>query len=281
MFKVKFWIHLSICLMLSIHAIKAQPKKDYHLFRSTPDSLLREMTTDRPDITETAYTVDAGRLQFELDLFQIFRHPIEFNQTEVDYLFLNGFARIGLTHRTELQFQFSAWQMHFPQLKQANQNENEMYQGIGDIGLRYKYNIKGNDKEGLALAIMPSLLIPLRSKASEGYLIPGINFIYEKEIAAKFDIGGQIEYHQLYTPDFNFKSDETWLMFLLGREISPKLDWFVESANIFSNSNAPRILLNSGLIYKITPNLFLDIAVQYGLNRFAHQSVFTGFAYRL
>jgi hypothetical protein len=49
-------------------AAMAQEKGRYSLFDPTPDQLLRDMTTDRPDTTESPFTVDAGRLQVETNL---------------------------------------------------------------------------------------------------------------------------------------------------------------------------------------------------------------------
>ena len=47
----------------------ADPNKwQYNLFNPTPRALMREMSADRPDKTESAYTVDAGHFQFEADL---------------------------------------------------------------------------------------------------------------------------------------------------------------------------------------------------------------------
>src|SRR5438552_1934758 len=40
----------------------------HYLFHPTPAGSLREMTTDRPDKTESPYTLDAGHFQFEMDL---------------------------------------------------------------------------------------------------------------------------------------------------------------------------------------------------------------------
>ena len=37
-----------------------QNKSQYTLFNPTPDRLLRDLTTDRPDTTECPFTVDAG-----------------------------------------------------------------------------------------------------------------------------------------------------------------------------------------------------------------------------
>src|SRR5690606_6853586 len=44
-------------------------KSFYTLANPTPDRLLRDLTTDRPDMTESPFTVDAGRVQTETNLF--------------------------------------------------------------------------------------------------------------------------------------------------------------------------------------------------------------------
>ncbi len=46
----------------------ALDKSHFNLFNPTPRELMRELSTDRPDKTESPYTVDAGRVQVELDL---------------------------------------------------------------------------------------------------------------------------------------------------------------------------------------------------------------------
>ena len=43
-------------------------KRGYNLLNPTPEALLREFATDRPDRTESPFTVDAGHLQVEIDL---------------------------------------------------------------------------------------------------------------------------------------------------------------------------------------------------------------------
>src|SRR5437016_5913316 len=47
----------------------ASPDKGkYNLFNPTPRQLMREMNTDRPDKTESPFTVDAGHFQIEADI---------------------------------------------------------------------------------------------------------------------------------------------------------------------------------------------------------------------
>src|ERR1700690_1895783 len=42
-------------------------KSQYNLFNPTPVKYMRELSPDRPDETESPYTVDAGHFQLEMD----------------------------------------------------------------------------------------------------------------------------------------------------------------------------------------------------------------------
>src|SRR5687768_3054656 len=54
-------------------AVRGQDKSRFTLFNPTPRALMREMSTDRPDTTESPYTVDAGHTQVELSFFDYTR----------------------------------------------------------------------------------------------------------------------------------------------------------------------------------------------------------------
>jgi hypothetical protein len=45
----------------------SKDKSHYLIFDRVPGDLLRELTPDRPDKTESPYTVDAGHFQLEMD----------------------------------------------------------------------------------------------------------------------------------------------------------------------------------------------------------------------
>src|ERR1051325_4961086 len=42
-------------------------KRKYNLFNPTPRTFMRELSADRPDKTDSAFTVDAGHFQLEMD----------------------------------------------------------------------------------------------------------------------------------------------------------------------------------------------------------------------
>ena len=52
-------------------SVMGADKSAYSILNPTPDRLLRDMTTDRPDTTESPFTVDAGRMQVETNVVRV------------------------------------------------------------------------------------------------------------------------------------------------------------------------------------------------------------------
>src|SRR5262245_40365351 len=77
-------------------------KRRYWLLNPTPDRLLRELSTDRPDMTESPFTVDAGRIQIETNFYGHSRSNADHEGIVThshDYFVTN--LRIGLTNWAE------------------------------------------------------------------------------------------------------------------------------------------------------------------------------------
>jgi hypothetical protein len=73
-------------------------KRGYTRFNPTPDHLLRDLTTDRPDTTEAPFTVDAGHVQIECTLVGFTRSARDSDGTFTDSIELGTTnVRIGLT----------------------------------------------------------------------------------------------------------------------------------------------------------------------------------------
>src|SRR5690349_8857724 len=89
---------LFCCLTLVatlVHGQDSSPR--YHLFNPTPKSEMREFSIDRPDVTESPMTVDAGHFQFEGDLFKW----TKINDVQVTNIF-NGLYKMGLTKNWDI-----------------------------------------------------------------------------------------------------------------------------------------------------------------------------------
>lgn len=109
---------------------------------------LRPLSTDRPDTTESPHTVDYGHFQFEVELANWQRNGK--NQT---YQFTEINAKIGLTHNADLQFVLPAFS-----------HEKGGAEGFGDMELRFKQNLWGNDDGPTAFALMPFIKLPTANR---------------------------------------------------------------------------------------------------------------------
>lgn len=105
---------------------------------------VRPLSTDRPDTTESPYTVDAGHYQFEMELAAGERDG---ENTTYNLAELN--AKVGLNPCTDLQFVLPFFT-----------HEEGGDEGFGDMQLRLKRNLWGNDSGTTALALMPYIKLP-------------------------------------------------------------------------------------------------------------------------
>ena len=131
-------------------------KSRYNLFRPTPRELMREMSTDRPDQTESAYTVDAGHFQMEMDFVNgVFDHDRsgggDVRTTVLGVAPVN--LKVGLLNNVDVQFLLDSYvQSRVEDRVAGTVNEAS---GVGDLQTRLKINLWGNDGGKTALAIMP------------------------------------------------------------------------------------------------------------------------------
>jgi hypothetical protein len=138
-------------------------KSGYTLFNPTPDRLMREFGTDRPDTTESPFTVDAGHVQFETNLFGYARSRPDANGVVTEsYDVGTTNLRIGMTNWAEVDViwqPYGAMRTFGPSPLDASRSS-----GIGGLDLRAKFNLWGNDsfeKPGAtALALLPFITLP-------------------------------------------------------------------------------------------------------------------------
>src|SRR5882757_9318442 len=81
-------------------------KSVYNLFNPTPASLMRELTPDRPDKTESPYTVDAGHYQLEMDFANLTLDDSNGVRTRA-WNVAPFNIKIGLLNNVDLQFVFN------------------------------------------------------------------------------------------------------------------------------------------------------------------------------
>src|SRR5262245_33287645 len=123
-------LSLAACVTCGAAAARGEQvdKSQFNLFNPTPRALMREMSTDRPDTTESAYTVDAGHLQIESSFFD---YTTDDDNGDFDgWSVLPMNVKLGVTNNMDLQFVFE------PYLREKL--EGESVDGFGATQLRLK-----------------------------------------------------------------------------------------------------------------------------------------------
>ena len=259
-----------MALLTSSGNVLAADRSQYSLVRPTPDHLLREMTTDRPDTTESPFTVDAGRIQIETTIAGYSRFREAGGATLDTYEFGTTNVRFGLTHNLEAGFVWQPYgvvrtrQSGVPTLRQS---------GIGGLELRGKYNLWGNDtfdKAGAtALALLPFIGFPTDADngISPAFTEGGIVVPFAIQLSEKFALalnGGvawiRDEASSGYRPEYLASVS-------LAYEWNDKVGTYYEIAARF-HTDDPRgdaVVFGTGVTYSVTKNLQLDAGVNFGL----------------
>ncbi len=248
-------------------------KTGYHLFRPVPREALRDLSTDRPDKTESPYTVDPGHFQVEADLFNYSRDAYNGDaaNTRVEsWSFANTNLKAGLFHHIDLQIIVPAF--NTVRMEDRSAGLTRKTSGFGDLVSRLKINLWGNDGGRTAFAVMPFLKFPTAAKdLGNGAVEGGLIFPFAIELPAGWSLG--------VMPEFDFNRDEDgrgthleWVQTVaLGRDLIGNLGGYAEIFSAVSSEKGADWIatFDCGLTYAVTRDFQLDLGVNLGLTRAA------------
>jgi Putative MetA-pathway of phenol degradation len=260
----------------------APDKSGYNLLNPTPDDQMRKFAPDRPTKGFSVRTVDAGHVEVELDTF---------NETYSRYLgvithsiqTLDPNVRIGITNSTEFEIQFNGLQS----------SRSESYSGalvtqgtgFGDVVLRTKMNLFGNDDGPVGLAIIPYVKVPSSAPViSNGAVEGGLIVPLALRLPQDYLITLMTEVDAL-KDDLNHR--EANFVNLVG--VSHPLPG-IEGANamveLFSSVGADRATspiytFDLGMNFRLDKHTFFDVGLNLGLNSAAPKvQIYTGISAR-
>ncbi|MGC6464049.1 MAG: transporter [Akkermansiaceae bacterium] len=239
-------------------------KTSYTLFNPTPDSLLRELSPDRPDATESPLTVDAGRFALEASLVDYRRDGgIE------TYTYGQLNFKAGLTH-----------DMDFQTVVDLYSDSDDGASGFGDVTMRLKWNLYGNDSGDSALALMPFVKIPTGTELSNDEWEGGLIIPWGTSLTETIGLGLMAEFDYVFNEDDGDHEFEFLHTAVLGFELTEKAGAYLEYIGI-SGEDTYQAYLAGGMNYAVNGHLILDFGVQSGLNSDSEDfGFFTGFTKR-
>lgn len=227
---------------------------------STPHTELRPISPDRPDVTQSPYTVDLGRFQLEASV-------LEYATSAEEFSFFPFNFKVGVTHRVDLQLLVE------PLVVDGDAE-------FGDVTFRAKFNVWGNDGGDTAFAAIPFVTLPTsegRDRVEGGLILPFAIAVDEWRFGAmaEFDVaedagGGGSHLEALFTVNAS-------------RAIEGDLSGFVELAFGWSDDGGAdtSVSFNLGLVYQVNENLLVDLGAYIGLDGDADDLVlFFGFTRR-
>jgi Putative MetA-pathway of phenol degradation len=248
----------------SVHGQEAS--SPYHLFHPTPRSEMREFSIDRPDVTESPMTVDAGHFQFEGDLFKW----TEINDVQVINVF-NGLYKMGLTKNWDIHLGIELYNIY-------EDEQGESKKGYGNTTIRLKRNFWGNDGNSrTALGIIPYITLPTSPLDHDAFF--GVGFPFSYTLTEKLGAGAQFQFD--FLPAENGDYTMGYLQTLVfGGELIGNLDFYIEGMGVFIKDESI-FTANGGLIYNIGDNVKVDVATNLGLTDNAPTRVYLGLSFRI
>ncbi len=285
MLQIKLKLPLLILLQFTLLApallAELSDKAQYTLFNPVPESLLREMSTDRPDTTESPYSLDAGHFQFEFSLINFSHNKDNGVKTDTtDWMPMN--IKAGLTDNIDLQFVFTPYVYE----QETIAGEESTLEGFGDdTQFRLKINMWGNDTEGTAFALMPYIKIPTgHGDLSNDHVEGGLIIPYALDLDETYSLGIMLTLDSTYNSDseeYQFSSlHSATVSQPLGADFSAYLEYFgITPENLHGSYQAN---LSAGVTYELCSNWILDAGMVYGLSEQSDDySMFTGMSYRM
>lgn len=246
-------------------------KGRYTLFNPVPVRMMRELSPDRPDKTESPYTVDAGHFQLEMD-FANFTYDNSGGMVTQTWNMAPFNVKVGLLNNTDLQLVFDDYL--FSQTKDNVTRTVTRKYGVGDLTLRLKLNLWGDDQGTTALGILPFVKMPTNTGGLGNNAVEGGTIVpLAVKLPADVDMGCETAvlvlrnengagYHGDFVNSITFDHR-------LFRALSGYVEFF---SDISGQAHAGWIgTVDAGLELAVADNLQFDCGCNFGVTDAADQ----------
>ncbi len=272
-------------LLVTSGASAERDKSQYSLVNPTPRELMRDLSTDRPDKTESAYTVDAGRFQIESDLlsYSSDHDTADGADTQVDAWSVAAVnVKAGLLNWMDLQLVLDTYNHVTTDDRLTSQKVTQS--GLGDLTTRLKMNVWGNDGGKTALAVMPFVKIPTnQDDLGNDDVEAGIIIPLAVELPAGWGMGLMTEFDFVRNRADDGYSTDFVNTITFSHDIVGNLGGYVELFTLISSeSNTDWVgTFDLGLTYGLTEDIQIDAGINIGITESAEDfNPFLGLSWR-
>ncbi len=235
----------------------------------------RELAADRPDSTENPITVEPGATQVETSLWS-YSQDDEGGGDFESWVFGETNIKFGLTDDTDVQFVLAPYVYETERTAGGGRTTKD---GFGDIEMRLKWNLWGNDGGETSFAFFPYVKIPTGTKVSNDEWEGGLILPFATDLSENWGLGLQVQADRLYDEDAGHYWSYSHTA-VLGTSITDDLGVYVEYLGVASELPY-EAYFSGGFTFAINQNFQWDIGVLAGLNTAAQDlSVFQGFTWR-
>lgn len=241
----------------------------------------RDLETDRPDKTENPHTMDAGRFQLEMDVATFTSDRDGQANTRTRTLNLAPInLKYGLDDRTDVQLIFDSYLRQ--SVKDQTTGARETAQGIGDVTLRVKRNLWGNDNGGTALALMPFVKLPTNVNGlGNGSVEFGVIAPVSANLSDRISLAAMTEIDWVEQKDGSGLTSSFVNSASLGFDLTDKLGIYTELFTEKPSDRPWEATFDVGTTLAISDDLQLDAGVNVGLTEAADDvMVFAGLSRR-
>ena len=240
----------------------------------------REMYTDRPDKTESAYSVPKGRIQIEMDFANYTRDRNA--DSRIETVGVTPFnLKFGVARNTDIQFVVSPYIHQTTTSLQSGKHAT--VDGFGDVTLRLKQNLWGNDGGRTSFALMPYVTLPTSKKGLGTDIIEfGMIAPLAIKLTDAIDVGVMTELDGVENDNGRGRRVSSLNTATLGFALTKRLGMYTEIYGEHGErGNRWVVTGDAGFTYIVAKSVQLDVGVNLGLNRAADDvNVFTGLSCR-
>ncbi len=254
-------------------------KRQYSLFRPTPRKYMRPMVPDRPGITESPYSVDAGHFQYETDAVRLLTRR-EGTTYGHDWYVNHALAKIGLSDRTDFQVGVDSY-TDTRNYDNADPGQTQEYRGLGDVVLRLKHTLVGDDDSRWALGLIGYVTLPTGGPRGDGAVEFGAVLPAVYQLTKPWSIGGQVATQVYWDRDAQTRYLQLTPTFTTDYQFTKVVQAFVELVGYWDVRAASwRSSINTGLQLDVSDNVQLDFGTHLPITHSVDREYFLGVSFR-